>query len=154
TGGVVMTAICIDSSVALALVLQRDGKLVAAGLSYYNNANDGVFALVRYNADGTLDPTFGTGGTVATDFGTPDDEASALVLQPDGKLVDDGDDAAGFALVRHNPDGSLDPTFGTGGVVTTAIIQATNSSVSNGLVLQPDGKLVAAGGTRIVQLLG
>src|SRR5207247_587941 len=83
------------------------------------------FALTRYNADGSLDPSFGQGGRATTDFGGSD-VANSLVMQPDGKLV-----AAGFtynnfsawtedfALARYNADGSLDHSFGQGGKVTT-----------------------------------
>jgi len=77
---------------------------------------------VALAAPGDLDPTFGTGGTVITSFGGSD-VASAVVVQPDGKLVVAGrTNIAGntvFALARYNPNGGLDPTFGTGGLVTT-----------------------------------
>ncbi|CBE67527.1 MAG: hypothetical protein F9K13_06055 [Candidatus Methylomirabilis oxygeniifera] len=132
---------------ASAVILQPDGKLVALGTSYVAGNSD--FALARYNPDGSLDPTFGTGGTVTTDFGSPLDFAQALVLQPDGKLVAAGsaNAAAGnsdFALARYNPNGTLDPTFGTGGKVTTDF---GDGDEAHALVLQPDGKLVAAGYT-------
>src|SRR6266852_2978780 len=71
---------------------------------------------VGHAAPGDLDPTFGTGGEVATDFAGKDDQAFALVLQPDGKLVAAGFAAVGgtgedFALARYNTDGNLDGTF-------------------------------------------
>src|SRR5439155_1004806 len=123
TGGQVITPISSGYDAANALVVQPDGKLVAAGHAY--NAGNIVFALVRYNADGSLDTTFGTGGKVTTSIGGVDDEAFALVLQPDGKLVAAGYAASAttyaFALVRYNSSGSLDTSFGTGGKVTTAI---------------------------------
>ncbi len=124
---------------ASALVLQPDGKLVAAG------GSGGDFALARYLPDGRLDVSFGTGGKVTTDFGSSEG-ASALVLQLDGKLVAAGTscqvDLCDFALARYLPDGNLDPTFGTGGKVTTDLNVRDHV---NALVLQPDGKLVAAG---------
>ncbi|MCX7619129.1 delta-60 repeat domain-containing protein, partial [Tepidiforma sp.] len=146
TGGKVTTAVGSSSDEAFALVLQPDGKLVAAGWSVDAAGNDD-FALVRYNPNGSLDPTFGSGGKVITDLGSSIDGASALVLQPDGRLVAAGDssNAAGksdFALVRINPNGSLDTSFGSGGKVTTAV--GSGSGIA-ALVLQPDGKLVAAG---------
>jgi uncharacterized delta-60 repeat protein len=123
---------------ANALALQPDGKLVAAG-----SADRDAFALARYNPGGSLDGSFGAGGTVTTDFvNSLDDAAYALALQPDGKLVAAGSGLGGFALARYNPNGSLDESFGADGKVTTvdgALI------VANALVLQPDGKLVAAG---------
>src|SRR5947199_1993786 len=148
TGGKVVTAIGTDGTGASALVLQPDGKLVAAGTT----TSDGStydFTVVRYNTNGSLDTTFGTGGEVTTPIGTGDNGVSALVRQSDGKLV-----AAGYAsvsgnfdlaLVRYNTDGSLDSTFGTGGKVTTPVGSA--GDYVNALVFQSDGKLVAAGNT-------
>ena len=145
TGGKVATPISsIDDEVS-ALVLQPDGKLVAAG--YTDKGSNITFALVRYDADGSLDTSFGTGGKVTTPIGSIDDEAFALVLQPDGKLVVAGYTSSAsntaFALVRYNADGSLDTSFGAGGKVSTSIGSIDDEAIA--LVLQPDGKLVAAG---------
>jgi uncharacterized delta-60 repeat protein len=141
TGGKVTTDFGGPYDWANALVVQPDGKLVAAGASGDN------FALARYNANGTLDSAFGAGGKVTTDFGGFD-EANALVVQPDGKLVAAGaSSAAGtydFALVRYNANGSLDSTFGAGGRVITDFFSRPDD-VATALVVQPDGKLVAAG---------
>ncbi|GJQ59120.1 MAG: hypothetical protein D8M57_04865 [Candidatus Scalindua sp. AMX11] len=137
TGGKVTTDFN-DVDIATALAVQADGKLVAAGLT------GAKFALARYTPDGSLDPSFGTGGKVTTDFGSLD-EASALVVQADSKLVAAGRTGAKFALARYTPDGSLDPSFGTGGRVTTDF--GTSLDQSNALVVQADGKLVAAGRT-------
>jgi uncharacterized delta-60 repeat protein len=133
--------------VARAVVVQSDGKVVASGFTANQLNYD--FALARYNGNGSLDTTFGTGGKVTTPIGVLHDDALALALQPDGKLVAAGYTFAGplgsdqFALVRYNADGSLDGTFGTGGKVTTAI--AGTAPVALAVVVQPDGKLVAAG---------
>ena len=89
TGGKVTTPIGASSDEAHALILQPDGKLVAAG--YTSNGSTYDFALVRYTSAGSLDSTFGTGGKVTTPIGTSNDQAYALVLQPDGRLV-----AAGY----------------------------------------------------------
>src|SRR5437667_3275138 len=106
-----------------------------------------TLALVGCDAAGGLDTSFGTGGKVTTPIGSIDDEAFALVLLPDGKLVAAGYTSSAsntaFALVRYNADGSLDPSFGTGGKVSTSIGSIDDEAVA--LVLQPDGKLVAAG---------
>ncbi|MDE2180609.1 MAG: hypothetical protein KGJ40_07160, partial [candidate division NC10 bacterium] len=130
---------------AFALILQPDGKLVAAGTSaqFGGNSNTDRFALARYNADGSLDPSFGGGGTVTTGFeGTTLDDAFALILQPDGKLVAAGSSGLTFALARYNADGSLDPGFGSGGKVLTDVGWPNGAFA---LILQPDGRLVAAG---------
>jgi len=148
TGGTVSTPIGVDTYGASALVLQSDGKLVAAGDAWKDTV-DADFAVVRYNANGSLDTAFGTGGKVTTSFGSEEDDAYALVVQPDGKLVAAGVVFNGvrwdFALARYNTNGSLDTTFGTSGKVVTAI--GTDGTGASALVLQPDGKLVAAGTT-------
>jgi uncharacterized delta-60 repeat protein len=104
----------------------------------------GDFALARYLPEGSLDPTFGVGGKVTTDFGGFE-SAGALVRQPDGKLVAAGRAGEDFALARYLPDGSLDPTFGVGGKVTTDFTGVEGTDTAGALVLQPNGKLVAAG---------
>ncbi|MFF7892429.1 hypothetical protein ACFZDI_11025 [Streptomyces sp. NPDC007907] len=148
TGGTVITDFG-DDAAAFDVALQSDGKIIAVGRSGVNTYHD--FALARYNPDGSLDTTFGTGGTVTTNFegdeqGDPwdgDDEANGVALQPDGKIVVVGGGAPGvgaeFALARYNTDGSLDTTFGTGGTVTSGF------GVAFGVALQPDGKIVAVG---------
>ncbi len=132
---------------ANAVVVQPDGKLVAAGAS--TNGSNYDVTLVRYNPDGSLDTSFNGTGKVTTAIGPANDTATALALQPDGKLVTAGwtDNGSNhdFALVRYNPDGSLDTSFKGTGKVTTAI--GPGYDFANGLVLQPDGKLVAAGGS-------
>lgn len=146
TGGKLTTQIGSSKSEALAVALQADGKFVASGYSANNVNTD--FALARYNANGTLDTTFGTGGKVVTDFGSADNVSLALAIQPaDGKLVAAGCSSNGadddFALVRYNPDGSLDATFGAGGIVTTNFNNSTDCI--NAVAVQSDGKIVAAG---------
>ena len=89
--------------------MQPDGKIVVAGSSF-NGSNDD-FALVRYNADGSLDTSFGGGdGIVTTPIGTSNDSANGVLVQPDGKIVVAGtafgSTGYDFALVRYNSDGS------------------------------------------------
>jgi uncharacterized delta-60 repeat protein len=141
-----------NSDNALALVLQPDGKLVAAGTSTFFSFTPGFFAppvsefaLARYNPDGTLDTSFGSSGLVRTDFGGPSfGGASALVLQPDGKLVAAGSADCGLGLARYNSDGSLDPTFGSGGLVSgDCDAEEPFLNDAEALALQPDGKLVS-----------
>jgi uncharacterized delta-60 repeat protein len=117
------------------------------------------FGLARYNADGSLDNTFGNGGKVVTTFFGRTDTATALALQPDGKIVvsgsatfSGGDGTSGairrFALARYNVvDGSLDASFGDQGKVTTHF---GGDSMATCLALQPDGKLVVSGSADLV----
>ncbi|MGI8788174.1 MAG: FG-GAP-like repeat-containing protein [Pyrinomonadaceae bacterium] len=148
TSGKVITPIGSRDDFASGVVIQTDGKIVAAGAAEISPFS-GDFALARYNADGTLDSTFGTGGKVTTPIGNADDFASAVALQTDGKIVvacsaSDGvtDD---FALARYNANGTLDTTVGTGGKVTTPIGNADD--FASAIAIQTDGKIVAAGYT-------
>ncbi len=146
TGGKLITDFGGRSDGAAAMAIQADGKIVVVGDSFAGATSD--FALARYNSNGTLDTTFGTAATgkVTTDFGGVD-QPRAVAIQPDGKIVVGG--AAGapnlFALARYNPDGSLDPSFGSGGKVTTSFAERGGQVGVNAVAIQPDGKIVAAG---------
>ncbi|MEZ5842969.1 MAG: hypothetical protein R3D27_04465 [Hyphomicrobiaceae bacterium] len=129
------------------VTMQPDGRIVVAGYSV-NGANDD-FALVRYNADGTLDTSFGGGdGIVTTPVGSSTDQGFSVAMQPDGRIVVAGSSRIGsaddFALVRYNADGTLDTSFGGGdGIVTTPIGSSVDSGQS--VTVQPDGRIVVAG---------
>jgi uncharacterized delta-60 repeat protein len=141
TAGTVLTTIGTGAA-AGKVVLQNDGKLVVAGSATVSGASQ--FALARYNTNGTLDGTFGTGGVVTTPVGTSD-SANAVVVQPDDKIVVAGRATVTnhvVALARYNSNGTLDGGFGTGGKLTTVL--GTDDG-AYALVLQPDDKLVAAG---------
>jgi uncharacterized delta-60 repeat protein len=149
-GGVVMTDFNNSTDLANAVALQSDGKLVAAGTTYTgNDFSDEDFAIARYNTDGTLDASFGNNGRVTTDFPNLAAVISAVVVQPDGKIVVAGGAyplftfAGDFKVARYNPDGSLDNSFGIGGIVTT--IFPGDGSYAFALALQSDGKIIAAG---------
>jgi len=145
SGGKVITDISGADDYANALALQADGKIVVAG-SCYSIGLD--FCLARYNANGVLDATFGTGGTLVTTITGLDDVAAALALQPDGRIVVagycyTGGPGSDFCLARYNADGTIDTNFGSGGQVFTAI--TANDDPARALALQPDGKIVVAG---------
>lgn len=129
-----------------ALAVRSGGRIVAAGATATEDfTND--FALARFRADGTLDPGFGAGGKVTTDFGGSDDRIHGLAVQADGKLVAAGAAVVGgdenFGVARYHPDGTLDAGFGTGGKVTTDFAGSVDRAQA--LALQADGKIVAAG---------
>jgi uncharacterized delta-60 repeat protein len=134
-----------------ALVVQPDGRIVVGGYSSRPTPFNDDFAVLRFNADGSPDTSFGAGGLVALDFAGLTDRVHALLLQPDGKIV-----AAGFAtlgtlvtadqdiaLVRLTATGTLDPGFGTGGKLTVNV--AGKADFGYAAALQADGKIVVAG---------
>jgi uncharacterized delta-60 repeat protein len=160
TSGIVTTNISGDDK-ALAVVVQNDGKLVAAG---YATGTDTNFALARYTAAGALDTSFNAGGTkpgtITTDFGSGNDAVQALVLQPDGKIIavgGAGDGASSdFALARYNNNGTLDTTFNSGGTkpgtVTTDF--SGDADKAYAAAIQPDGKIVVAGNATVSGVSG
>ena len=108
---------------------------------------------MRYEADGTLDPSFGFGGKVVTDFGSSHEAAGAIAIQPDGKLVVAGSTRPfgaydshppDFALARYNANGTLDTSFGADGKVSTGF-QPGWADTGYGVALAPRGKIVVAG---------
>jgi uncharacterized delta-60 repeat protein len=146
TGGMVRTDFGYFDR-ANAVAIQGNGRIVVAGEVTGPVRGDIDFGLARYNLDGTLDRSFGTGGRVRTSFGGEIDRAEDLVVQGNGKIVVAGLTTAGvggdFALARYAPDGALDPGFGAGGMVTTDF--GGQGDDANALVLQGNGKIVAAG---------
>jgi uncharacterized delta-60 repeat protein len=138
-------------SIASAVALQGDGRIVVAGWSRTATAG---FAVARYTARGLLDSSFGSGGRVVTTFSSREAfgaVARAVALQPDGMIVvagGAGDLVRGplrFALARYTAAGRLDPTFGDRGRVLTRL---GADSEARAIVVQPDGKIVAAGTSR------
>jgi uncharacterized delta-60 repeat protein len=144
-GGKVVTGLETDAG---SLAIQRDGKLVAAGFS--RGQGKLSFALTRYTTRGTLDASFGEGGTVVSSFGI--DHASAaedVAIQRDGRIVafgSSGDEPSGpvdFALARYNTRGHLDTSFGRAGKVLTAFVG--DEAEAAAVTIQAEGKVVAVG---------
>lgn len=152
-GGSLTTSFGGTFAVASAIMVQPDGKIVVAGTADFNPRVPGSgldFALARYTANGSLDPSFGDAGKAVFDFFGSFDQANAAVLQPDGKIIvvgsasyDSFNRDIGFALTRINSDGSTDFGFGSGGKQITSFFDA--GAKANGVVLQPDGRFVVAG---------
>lgn len=127
---------------AQGIAIQPDGRIVLAGSSPDPDEQfrDNVLIL-RFDASGTPDATFGLGGVVHTSVGQWSD-AWDLALQPDGKIVVSGrggEFANTMALLRYLPDGELDPGFGSAGIVTAPLDWAA------AVAIQPDGRIVTAG---------
>jgi uncharacterized delta-60 repeat protein len=136
-----------------AILLQPDGKIVIGGGSKSPDYAHGIFALLRYTPDGSLDRDFGHDGIVQTalyeeSYSSSDDEIYALALQPDGKIVAAGSTGTyppDVGVARYNPDGSLDETFGDGGKVVTDFGGDDDGAYAVGV--QDDGKIVVGGYT-------
>jgi uncharacterized delta-60 repeat protein len=130
------------------IVLQSDGKIVAAGYSDTTISSVHYYhvAVVRYNTDGSLDNTFSGDGKLTTSIGGNEDYGMSAAIQSDGKIVVAGTvklTNKDFAVVRYNTDGTLDNTFGTAGIVTTAVGSGDDNGKS--VAIQSDGKIVVAG---------
>lgn len=142
TAGIVLTQIGLQASIKQ-IAIQGDGKILAAGYVFDGAVN--VFALARYNTDGTLDTGFGTGGIVTTVIGS-DARAQALAIQTDGSIVVAGyiiqSNITQFAVARYTSNGGLDTTFNTTGIVIT---QLQYLDQAYALAIQSDGKIIAAG---------
>ncbi len=124
-----------EEDYAYALAIQSDGKIIITGSTI----------LIRYEENGTLDVDFGDNGIVEMDI-----ESNAIAIQEDDAILvagnkDNGSDND-FALVRYEPDGSLDTSFGDDGTIVTSFEGGNNDSIL-ALNIQDDGKIVAAGQT-------
>jgi uncharacterized delta-60 repeat protein len=133
-----------------AVTIQADGRLLAAGHAGHSWSQED-FLLRRYEPDGVPDATFAGDGTATLDFSAHEDQAKALAVQPDGKIVvvgyseglDNGDlPATDFALARYKADGALDSGFSGDGMRTTNF---GGDDVAYDVALQPDGRIVVAG---------
>ena len=169
-GGVFVYDSTTGSDSAHGVALQEDGKIVVTGETYNGSDNDAL--VIRLNADGTLDDGFGTGGVFILDTspvpapGRPItlhyEYVRGIVIQEDGKIVSVGSvyDNLNYKndviLLRLASDGSLDDTFGTGGIViydtATQAPAPGRPSVDyddqgEALALLPDGRIAVAGDT-------
>jgi uncharacterized delta-60 repeat protein len=135
-GGLASTGFAGDGDSGTAVAIQPDGKIIWVGSQSNPDFTFGgtfEFAVARFNPDGTLDPGFGHGGRVSTEFFAPplqgaQEFAAAVLVQPDGKILVGGSARQGQnrfapiqgAIARYNANGSLDSGFGTGGKVVSA----------------------------------
>jgi len=135
------------SELAYSMTIQADGKILLAG--YSNNGGNDDFALARYNSNGSLDSSFDGDGKVITPMGLSNDVGRSVTVQADGKILVAGNSKNGsdynFALVRYNPDGSLDSTFGSNGKITTSAGSGYDGGGDKSVTVQADGKILVAG---------
>ena len=148
TNGIAVTDFGGADDKAYDAALLPDGGIVAVGEADPAGFLKRDFGIVRYNPDGTPNTSFGTAGIVTTDIRGDADQAEAVAVQPDGKILVAGLAAtvAGritdFALARYNPDGTLDQSFGSHGIVTTDI---SGDDAAVALGIQADGKITLVG---------
>ncbi len=134
---------------AAATAVETDGKIVAAGETRLDGRKEII--VTRMNPDGSLDLSFGLLGITTVDIGgdAAVDSGAAIALEPDGKIVIAGtgrvDKHLTFAAIRLDPNGSLDSTFGSGGIVTVPIGKA---AIATAVVVEPSGRIVLGGSTR------
>ncbi|MFK8038128.1 MAG: T9SS type A sorting domain-containing protein [Crocinitomicaceae bacterium] len=149
--GIVVTAFP-STSLASEVALQNDGKIIAVGHTWEGSVNN--FALARYNSDGSLDASFGNSGIISTSLFGNNAFAKTLKVQNDGKIIvggmvfDSPPDGSSLAIVRYNQDGTLDNTFGGGGISTTDVTPGfglTALDILNDLAIQQNGKVVVCG---------
>src|SRR5262249_3711253 len=134
------------------VVIQPDGRIIAAGASGLAYDPHTVFAVMRYNSDGTLDSSFGRGGVVQKDLGSGDAAANGIALQGDGKIVVVGHsstmmDNFHFVTFRFNSNGVPDTTFSGGGEIENMPGGLGGASYEDltAVVIQANGKIAVAG---------
>jgi uncharacterized delta-60 repeat protein len=123
-----------------AVLVQPDRNIVVAG----NASGSAMMTVTRLKPDGSLDATFGSGGTTTVAFGSLANLLGGAARRPDGKIVIAGytQDGEDVAVARLNADGSLDATFGAAGKATVDFGVAT---FGNAVALAPNGRIVVAG---------
>ncbi len=155
----VSTANSTDTQVggAYAVTIQRvavngvlEEKLVVAGIRPRLAGVDRDMAVLRFNPNGFLDSSFGSGGKVFTNFTGYSDQAKAVAIDANNNIVVAGHTLTDstspmFALVRYTENGQLDASFGSGGRVTAGVIGYRSAFYEQGLAIQPDGRIVASG---------
>jgi uncharacterized delta-60 repeat protein len=162
SGGFVTTRFDADSQ-AFAVLIQPDGKIVAAGRGRFSGfiGSDYDFAVARYNSNGSLDTTFDGDGKAHIDFGdigpTENEECNDIALQADGKLVLVGGQTdvaadAEFKVARLSSDGTLDNTFNSTG--KRFIDLGDLDPHAHAVAIQPDGKIVVAGNDKEAPEIG
>ncbi|WP_051957633.1 T9SS type A sorting domain-containing protein [Altibacter lentus] len=147
--GVIINNLSNSHHLSTSIAIQNDNKVLVGGGSQNSN-NISVVTILRFTNEGNLDSSFDNDGIVKTQVGTSGSGAYDILLQPDGKIlvasISNNGNNIDFALLRYLPNGSLDTSFGTNGIVTTNFGANSNERVED-LALQPDGKIIAAGTT-------
>ncbi len=148
----------VASAKAVAVDLQPDGKILLAGTGGTNNSSNQIFLIIRLNANGTLDTTFGSGGRVIRDIGglnaygqlsamVFDAARSKIYVAGTTEIPDTNGALYGYTIMRFNLEGSPDATFNGTGTRTFPVADSRGLSTAlTDIAVQPDGKIVATGG--------
>ena len=141
-----------DNDQSRDVAVQADGKIVMVGYAYVTSSNSAL-AIMRFNADGTVDTAFGNNGQVINDYAAGAEQFGGVAIQTDGKIVAVGttETRKTRIVIRYNADGTTDTTFGTNGIFTAPLAFGdTNVTVDEARVLlQPDGKILAMGSHKL-----
>src|SRR5205823_569876 len=133
------------SANALSVAIDPQGRIIAGGYAY--NGSDDDFALVRYTDGGSPDGSFGTGGKVITPIASNNDQVNSIAIDSRGRIVAAGysfdGTNTGLAVARYNQGGGLDPTFGSGGIVTPSPVTPDDSATS--VAIDGQGRIVVGG---------
>ena len=124
---------------AQALAIQTDGKILVAGQLRPSLLSPLLGGIIRLNTDGTVDHAFGSAGMVTISLGSIGASINGVAIQTDGKILASisGVFVGAGEVARFNPNGSLDPSFGTNGIVRASLLIP-----SGPLLVQPDGKIL------------
>ena len=141
-----------DNDQARDVAVQADGKIVMVGYAYVTSSNNAL-AIMRFNADGTVDTSFGNNGRIINDYAVGTEQFGGVVIQPDGKIVAVGtvESRKTRIVVRYNADGTTDTAFGTNGIFTAPLAYGGNNVTVDDprVLLQTDGKILAMGSHKL-----
>lgn len=132
------------------MLTQSNGTILVQGTETNVTTGDAEFAIMSYNANGTVDTSFGTDGLAVASFSGVSAEPSSIFVQPDGNIVVAGTEEGNIALAEFNANGTLDTSFGSGGEVT-ALFPSGNASLPgtdsvNAVLVDANGNILVGGG--------
>jgi len=157
TGGKVLAPIGTSNDFGTAAAIDSSGRIVVAGSARVGTSDD--FAVARFDASGTLDATFGSGGKLINAFSTGHDQLYGVAIDASGRIVVAGTGSQGggtnaqFVVERYDGTGTADPTFGSGGIVATRIDGQVHACYGRGLVIDASGRIVVAGSSDVTSVV-
>jgi uncharacterized delta-60 repeat protein len=133
----------------LSAALQSDGKVVAAGVAHDGSYGSQDFVVMRFNADGSADTTFGSNGITITDMGSDKDFGITVAIDGNNRIIVAGQHLISgatydFAVARYTSAGVLDTSFSSDGKAYVSIT-GTSTSTYTGMTVQSDNKIILVG---------